>query len=194
MVLSIFQPFFTGECINSLSFSFWGHSLGGGDPERGASLEDQLSVCNEPWCKITERNIIIYAGLSEEHVASGWAPAVIASCSAPGTIPVLCLQNLPCSGPATSLISHLISIHSLIVGGNKANCLHGPDVSSFFLWFSLFVLYVCILWTLVLTISWVCEMTVYKNSLCPLQRMYLLSLQRCCVYLIDNGNVKTACY
>ena len=43
-----------------------------GTPECGASLQSQLSVCNEPWWKITEWNVIIQAGLAEEHVASGW--------------------------------------------------------------------------------------------------------------------------
>lgn len=158
MVLSIFQPFsLESAWIHFLSLLF------GGNPERGASLKDQLSVCNEPWCKITERNIIIYAGLSEEHVASGWAPAVIASCSAPGTIPVLCLQNLPCSGPATSLISHLISIQLLIVGETRPTVstilMSLPLIPSFFGFHSLFYMFVsCELWfwPLVEFVKWRC--------------------------------------
>lgn len=140
---------FSGECRDSLPLSL-PLSLflraSGGTPERGAPLEAQLSVCNEPWGKITEWNVIIHAGLGEEHVASGWPGPAIASCSPPqNNKPALPAPLAPLWSsslvavsfrrPLAAIQSHLTlegrlwSLACLSISlGNKTNCLLGPTV------------------------------------------------------------------
>lgn len=137
---------FRGECRDSPSFSLTlsrSLSLSEGiwaDPEYGAPLRAQLSVCNEPWWNITDWNVIIHAGLDEEHVASGRLgprrppprlpeqcrgtastarPAVVqwSCCAVLSPLPRFYSESLKVGGCLWSLACQCISL------GNKANCL-----------------------------------------------------------------------